>query len=120
VAINISDLAKEINRQLAEYAHGVGEEVEKLAQKVANDGVKKLRENSPKLTGDYKKGWRVKKVKGTYIIHNKTDYQLTHLIEKGHASASGTDRVPPIVHIAPVEEEAIKEFKQGVIEVIQR
>jgi hypothetical protein len=120
VAIDISSLASEINRQLAEYAHGVGEEVEAISQKLAKDGVSKLKKlNNPKLTGDYRKGWRASKVKDRWIVHNKTDYQLTHLLEKGHAKVGG-GRVEAIPHISIVEQEMIAEFKQGVIEVIQR
>lgn len=82
MAINISDLVKEINQTLAEYSHGVGEEMEKVAETVAMKGVKTLKLRSPELTGDYKKGWRAKKVDGKWVIHNATNYQLTHLLEK--------------------------------------
>ena len=79
--------------------------------KIAKEGVQKLRNTSPKKTGDYAKGWRVKRERGRGIpivtIHNKTDYQLTHLLENGHvvANAKGTyGRTNGIKHIAPVEE----------------
>ncbi len=115
---NINDLAREINRQLAEYANGVGEEIEAVAQKVAKDGVKRLKANSPKDSGDYGKGWRAKKVDNTWVVHNATNYQLTHLLEKGHAKVGG-GRVAPRVHIAPVEREMIDKFEQGVEEAIR-
>ena len=79
--------------------------------KIAKEGVQKLRNTSPKKTGDYAKGWRVKRERGRGIpvvtIHNKTDYQLTHLLENGHIvrNAKGTyGRFNGIKHIAPVEE----------------
>ena len=118
MSININDLASEINRTLAEYAHGVGEEMEKVAERVAKAGVKKLRLRSPDKTGNYRKGWRAKKEKGKWILHNSTNYQLTHLLEKGHAKVGG-GRVAARVHITPVEEEMIHEYVEGVEEVIR-
>ena len=119
MAININQLADEINKQLRQYADGVGEEVEKVAQKVAKDGVKTLKLRSPKLTGSYAKGWRAKKVNGVWVVHNATDYQLTHLLEKGHAKVGG-GRVAARVHIKPVEEKMIDDYVQGVEEAIRR
>lgn len=118
MTININDLAREINRQLAEYANGVGEEVEAVAQKVAKDGVKRLKANSPKDTGKYSKGWRAKKVNSTWVVHNATDYQLTHLLEKGHAKVGG-GRVAAKVHIQPVEQQMINDYVNGVEEAIR-
>jgi len=120
VAIDINDLAREINRQLAEYANGVGEEVEALAEKTAKEGAKRLKVSSPKRKtkgGTYAKGWRAKKVGNTWTTYNK-HYQLTHLLEKGHAKVNG-GRVDAIVHIAPTEQEMIDEFVNGVEEAIR-
>ncbi len=118
MAINIDDLAREINERLAEYANGVGEEIGVLAEKTAKNGAKLLKANSPKDSGDYRKGWRAKKVNNTWVVHNSTNYQLTHLLEKGHAKVGG-GRVAPRVHIEPVEQEMINEFVQGVEEAIR-
>ncbi|MBD8028148.1 HK97 gp10 family phage protein [Ureibacillus sp. Re31] len=113
----MDDLVKEINKTLSEYANGVGEEVEKVAETVAKEGVKKLRLRSPKDTGEYAKSWRATKVKKAWVVNNKI-YQLTHLLEKGYAKVNG-GRVPGQPHIAPVEKEMINEFVKGVEEAIK-
>lgn len=118
MAININQLADEINKQLREYADGVGEEMEKVARKVAKDGVKTLKLRSPKDTGEYAAGWKATKVDGKWTVHNKI-YQLTHLLEKGHAKVGG-GRVGARVHIKPVEEQMIDDYVQGVEEAIKR
>lgn len=118
VSINIDDLASEINRQLAQYAQHTDEKIQELAKEIANKGTEKLKQVSPKDTGDYRKGWKVKRVGKKFIIHNATNYQLTHLLEKGHAK-SGGGRVAPRVHIKPVEEQMIGEFESGIEGVVQ-
>ncbi|MDM5245759.1 HK97 gp10 family phage protein [Lysinibacillus sp. G4S2] len=118
MATNINDLAAEINRALANYAHGVGEDIEKVAEKVAKEGAQQLKARSPVgATHRYAKGWRAKKVGNQWVVHN-IHYQLTHLLEKGHAKVGG-GRIPAVVHIAPVEQEMINEFVQGVEEAIR-
>ena len=114
---SVDDISKEINRLLKEYTDGVGEEVAEIAEKVAKDAAKKLKATSPVQDvqggGHYAKGWRAKKVGTEWVVHNATDYQLTHLLEKGHAKVSG-GRVNPVVHIKPVEKEAIDDFIKSV------
>ncbi|OXS66080.1 hypothetical protein B1B04_24345 [Lysinibacillus sp. KCTC 33748] len=119
MATNINDIATEINRTLANYAHGVGEDIEKVAEKVAKEGAQQLKTRSPKSPGggDYAKGWRAKKVGKQWVVHN-VKYQLTHLLEKGHAKVNG-GRVDPRVHIAPVEDEMIDQFIKGTEEAIR-
>lgn len=118
MAIKVDQLANEISKALREYTTEVEEGLEEVKKEVAKEGVKQLKKTSPKLTGDYAKGWRVKRVGTAQVIHNATDYQLTHLLEKGHAKRGG-GRVPPKVHIAPVEEKVIEEFEKRVEKVIR-
>lgn len=118
MAIKVDQLANEISKSLREYTTEVEEGLEEVKKEVAKEGVKQLKKTSPKLTGDYAKGWRVKRVGTAQVIHNATDYQLTHLLEKGHAKRGG-GRVPPKVHIAPVEEKVIEEFEKRVEKVIR-
>lgn len=111
------DLTKEIMSALREYTDDVVEKVEKSADEISKKGVKLLKEKSPKKSGEYARGWSRVKTKGGYIIKNKK-YQLTHLLEKGHAKVGG-GRVPARVHIAPVEEQLIDEFVKEVEKAVK-
>lgn len=116
--ININDLTKEINKQLATYTEEVGEAVSEATDEVTKEGVKLLKIKSPDKTGDYRKGWARKKSKNGFIIHNRTDYQLTHLLEHGHVKVGG-GRVAARVHIRPVEKQIVDDFEKLVKKAIQ-
>ena len=122
-SININALAEEIANALTEYGQEVQNGVSKSAKKVASKTVKTLKATSPKNTGKYAKGWRAKAQNEfanatSYVVHNATDYQLTHLLENGHANANG-GRTSARPHIRQAEEQAIEEFTQEVEGVIQ-
>ena len=107
---------------LDEYSSDIQESITNEAQIVAKKGVSTLKQKSPKKTGSYQKGWSVKTEKGKgyveCIIHNKTDYQLTHLLEKPHLLRNG-QRSTPIVNIQPVEENCVREYEQNVENIIK-
>ncbi|MEK4148919.1 HK97 gp10 family phage protein [Robertmurraya sp. FSL W8-0741] len=106
---SIDQLTNEIMKQLRAYESDVKLEIEEAGKDVSKSLVSRLKTNSPKLKGDYRKGWRVKREKNKFIVYNATDYQLTHLLENGHALRQG-GRAPAIPHIRPAEEEAIEEY----------
>ena len=88
--IKIDDLPKELTEIIKMYTQDIEEGLEKEKQKAARAGAKELRETSPVgRRGRYAKGWTSTKRGTAYIIRNKTDYQLTHLLEKGHALWQG-------------------------------
>lgn len=103
MAIRISELADAINECLAEYTDEVEEALEETKKRLADEAVKELKATSPRRPkgGKYAKGWRAKRVGRKYVVHNKR-YQITHLLEKGHAKKGG-GRVAARVHIKPVE-----------------
>ncbi|MCI0766059.1 HK97 gp10 family phage protein [Bacillus sp. TL12] len=106
---SMNDFASEIARELQRYANVIEEGIEVAKVEVSDNLVSELKQKSPKLTGSYRKGWRSTKQGNKIIVHNATRYQLTHLLEKGHAKKGG-GRVPAKVHIAPAEEHAINDF----------
>ena len=109
-----------VTAQMTELLNEVNESIEQSAERniqlVAKESVSKLKNSSPRKTGSYAKGWGVKRLGDKdVVVHNRTDYQLTHLLENGHVirNKKGTyGRTRGIKHIAPVEEELVEEFQK--------
>lgn len=120
-------LSVQMGKIFEEYSERVQRVTDVAINRVSRECVKQLRSTSPKKTGDYAKGWASKKVvsRGNvvdYVVHNKTDYQLTHLLENGHVviNAKGTfGRAPAHKHIKPVEEWANNELPQQIERELQ-
>ena len=118
------DLTGQISEIFDDYNRDMKRKVNNSVDKVGKDAVDKLKSTSPKKTGDYARGWKLKRERGRngindVVIHNATDWHLTHLLENGHVirNAKGTyGRAPAHVHIKPVEEY----FNSEVVEEIQR
>lgn len=111
----------DINKILNEYSYDVQEEITNAANKIAELGVNKLKSASPKRTGKYSKGWKIKKTSGKGYVHNtiyNTKYQLTHLLEKPHLLRNGKISTPQ-VHIAPVESIIQNDFIKASERIIQ-
>ncbi|MEE0896820.1 MAG: hypothetical protein U0L88_04245, partial [Acutalibacteraceae bacterium] len=78
--------------QMADILDGVSKDVKGVYEtdslKVAKETVQKLKNTSPKGSPHkrkYAEGWKVsKKDRGDLVVHNATNYQLTHLLENGH------------------------------------
>ena len=123
-------MARSVSDQMAEILDGydkeVREAVEKDIEKVARDTAKKLRQTSPKESGEYAKNWAVKNDRRskTTIVYNKAPtYRLTHLLENGHVVRNqyGTwGRASAEPHIAPAEQEAVKDLVRKVEEDIEK
>lgn len=116
--IKIKNLAYEISKALEEYTTEVEEKLDDVKKEVANETVKLLKQTSPKKTGDYARGWARKRVGTAEVVHNRTDYQLTHLLEYGHATKNG-GRTKAYPHIGPAEEKAVNEYVKRAEKVIR-
>lgn len=114
------DLSAEIAKALSEYSSKLEDEIDAIAQELGDEAVVTLKVTSPKNKGKYARGWRLKKnAKGSYVIHNATSPQLTHLLENDHVLRNG-GRSRAIPHIKPVEEKLINSFERKVKEAIQK
>ncbi|PGZ69599.1 MULTISPECIES: HK97 gp10 family phage protein [Bacillus] len=114
----MNDFASEIARELQRYANVVEEKLENEIEEIGDIAVDKLKQNSPKKTGAYRKGWRKKKEGKGVVLHN-TQGQLTHVLENGHAKVGG-GRVPAQVHIRQVEEYVNDELPKRIERAIQQ
>jgi hypothetical protein len=118
VPIKINGLTNEIAKALAEYSDDVTGDLDKAKDDISKEAVSELKATSPRQTGDYAKGWARKKTAHGFIVHNRTDYQLTHLLERGHMNRDGS-RTAPRVHIAPVEEKVIDNFTKAAEKAVK-
>lgn len=119
MAVKMDGLAAAIADALEEFQEETMQTVKTSVEDAAKLCVNELKENSPELTGDYAKGWRKKAAyeSATDIrmdVYNKTDYQLTHLLEDGHAKVSG-GTVPGTPHIGPAAEKACEKLEKDVL-----
>lgn len=118
MANSILDIKKILN----DYSYDIQEGIKQKASVLANEAKKEIKQVSPKLTGDYKKGWRLQKQINRYsvqcTIYNQTDYQLTHLLEKPHLKRNGKLTTPK-VHISPVQEKLSKRYEKEVENLIK-
>ena len=119
--VKVDDLSKAILTELKNY-EGVTEEAAwNGVVETSKEAVQQLRSAHPSGSGKYRswdkynKGWTVKKTKRdkTAQIHNATEYQLTHLLEKGHALVGG-GRTQAFPHIAPVAEKCETELINNI------
>lgn len=104
---------KKIEPILKELQSDVKQALEKASKEVAKEGINRLKNTSPKRTGEYAKGWGQSKRGNSIVIHNKNKPGLTHLLEKGHALRGG-GRVGPQKHIEPVEEFVKEELERRI------
>ena len=119
----MADKISDISDILNEYRDVTYIALEKALNDAGSEAVKELKATSPKRrkgksAGKYAKSWKVKKVtkkNGVYevIVHN-TQYQLTHLLENGHALVKGgrmIGYVKAYPHIYSAEQNAIQKVE---------
>lgn len=120
--VSVDGLEDAVRAELEQYASEVQEEVDSAVVRVARRCLAQIRRNSPKKTGDYRKGWRLRTDKTRLsireIIHNATDWQLIHLLEFGHQKASG-GRVEGEPHVEPAEQQAERELLTEITDILR-
>jgi hypothetical protein len=121
------ELANAIMKELKTYDQKVTDGVKKEIRQVSKECRQDIVTGSPAQTGDYKAGWRDKVAYESYSdirvrIFNKTDYQLTHLLEHGHAGPGGIAKgsARPFPHIGPAEQKAEQKLMKKVKVVVKK
>lgn len=117
-----NDLASQVMAALMEYRDVTVEQFRNIAQEVAKEGRKKLKQTSPRgdgtKKGHYADGWTVTAIKTgaddfSFVVHNKKKPGLTHLLENGHQLRQG-GRAKAFPHIKKIEEWCIEEYERRV------
>ena len=116
--VSVDRMADAVMEGLLEYAELAADVMKDCVKKAGNTVKKETQAGAPVRTGKYKKSWAVKRQRETsntleVVVHSRNRYQLTHLLEKGHAKRGG-GRVRAVPHIAPAEEKGIRELEEGI------
>ena len=118
------DLDKAVKDILSQYGEVAIEATKEAVAEVAKESAKKLKSSSPRgRTGKYAKGWTSKvetgRVSASATVYGKSGtYQLAHLLEHGHAKRGG-GRTTPIQHIEPVEQWAVEETYERIMQRLE-
>lgn len=121
--IKPDDLERTIMEGLEEYRDLSTDSMKESVEKVAKDVKKQIQAKAPVRTGKYKRSWTVTKTeesaeKLVMTVHAKK-YQLTHLLEHGHAKRGG-GRTKAIPHIALAEEAGNKELEDEITSALEK
>ena len=121
--VSIDRMAEEIMKGLTEYADLATEDVKKAVKKAGTAVRKDIEANAPKDTGKYAKSWTVKTTKETsnsleVTVHSRNRYQLSHLLEHGHAKRGG-GRVPAKPHIAAAEQAGTRKIEKEIQKALE-
>ena len=123
-SVTIDNLSAEIALAVKEYTEDVSEAIEAELGATSKAVLNDVKSNSPVDTGAYRNGWRRKKEtygsgKVRYVIHQKTRSQIAHLLEFGHAKASG-GRVEGRPHIRPAYDRHVPKMADRIKRIVGR
>ena len=126
-AIKPGALSAEVSEILKTFSDEVMEASEEAIKETMKDAKKEIQSNLHKGSGvkygGYKKGWKTKietsRVSVEGVVYQATKPGLTHLLERGHLTSSGT-RTKAIPHIAPANEHAQKNYEKKLKERIEK
>lgn len=122
--VSVNDFSGEITKIYKSWSTEVLEETNQAVKDVAAEARDELKVEGKfeNRSGKYRKGWRVTFTELRYglqaTVHNKV-YQLTHLLESGHAKwlwgKDTGETVQAFPHIENVNEEAQRKLEEEII-----
>lgn len=115
----MKSLQSQLAEVLTEYGDEIREDVVDIVNQIAKQTARDLQAASPRNTGNYAKGWTVKKAERAWYgveatIYNKNKPGLAHLLNDGHALRGG-GRVSGDGHIDTVETSAQEKLYDEVV-----
>ena len=119
---SVDGLSAAVENQLRQYGAMVSEEIKSAVKRAGETVKQEIQQNAPRDTGAYAKSWTTKTTNETnhsltVTVHSKNRYQLTHLLEYGHAKRNGS-RVEARPHIASAERKGIQQLEKEIKEKI--
>lgn len=115
--VSIDEMDKAIEKELTDYKDLATDDLKKAVKSAAKTVKQDIQEKAPVLTGRYRDSWKITKTEETtdklVLTVHAGRYQLTHLLEHGHAKRGG-GRVAAIPHIAPAEEAGEKQLEEDI------
>lgn len=131
------NLQKEIMNRFNDYTDEVTDAIIDEVLNTAEEGCTKLRESKfpmgtengtakpmkRRMWRNYAGSWDIVKTVGANFvkatIRNRKHYQLTHLLEYGHATRDG-QRTRAFAHVKPVEEYCVKKLEKDIPKIIEK
>lgn len=125
-------ITAQMEKLLREYSNDIQDVLEDTEKEVAKETVKRLKAASPvnkenykgAKPGTYRRGWRVSVDIDEVVVHNTTGWQLTHILNNGHAVVNRYgdtgSRVAGDNHISNEARWAETEFPDRVVQALER
>ena len=124
--VGVLDVSKTIGAMIVTYGDDVNEVVDDAMKTVAEEAEESLRKvktfsSKGNPTGEYSKDWDlliepVKRYSRRFVVYNVDHYQLTHLLESGHAKYLWGKETGGQVH---KEKEEIWAKQTGVMKAVE-
>ena len=116
--VSIDEMDNAIMEELEKYADLATDELKAAVKETAASVRKDIQAGAPVDTGKYKKSWSVKNVREDsesieLVVHSRNRYQISHLLEHGHAKRGG-GRVAAKPHIASAEQRGNEKLVQTI------
>ena len=105
---------------VADIGDDISKELLIAEDEIMHKAVKEIKKSSSSNFGNgaYAKDWKLEQDGFDFVVYNKSHYQLTHLLENGHASRGG-GFVSGRPHIKPAQDKAEKKAIEEITKAIE-